>query len=69
MSVAFVIAEYRGQNKSAVMERIEGEWDDAYRITVSRRYSSPAKAKAAFLSEIPPRSKERYEKQITDASK
>lgn len=69
MSVAFIIAEYRGREKTVLLERVEGEWEDAYRTTTSRRFSSLSKAQAAFLSELPKGSKELYEKRIAENSK
>ena len=54
MVIAEVLAEYRNDERTVILERIRGREVHGYRLTVAERFPSLTTAKAAFLEEIPP---------------
>ena len=54
MVMTEILAEYRNDNKTVLVERIRGREVYGYRVTVAERFTSLTTAKAAFLEEIPP---------------
>lgn len=64
-----VLAESRRGGKSALIERLDGDFGYEYRVTVSERFRSLSKAQAAFLAATPPTMAETLSKQIADNNK
>lgn len=64
-----ILAESRRNGKSALIERLDGDFGYEYRVTVSERFRALSKAEEAFLSVAPPGARERLAKQIADNNK
>ena len=65
----FVLAESRRGGKSALIERLDGDFGYEYRVTVSERFRSLSKARTAFLASAPPSMAETLSRQIADNNK
>ena len=64
-----VRGESQGKNKTVILERIMGQPNNNYRVTVCTRYGSFDKGADAFLSETPKNHKQHYLAQIEEAKK
>lgn len=61
-----ILAESRRGDKVVLIERAGGEASRDYRVSVFLRFSSLAKAQAAFLAELPPSAAEHYKAEIAE---
>ena len=64
-----VLAESRRGGKSALIERLDGDFGYEYRVTVSERFRALSKAQAAFLAATPPTMADTLSRQIADNNK
>lgn len=64
-----ILAESRRGKKVVLIERGHGEYGIEYRVSVFLRFSSLAKAQAAFLAEVPPSAAEHYKAEIAEQDK
>lgn len=64
-----VLAESRRNGKTAIIERLDGDFGYTYRVTICQRYSALKSAREAFLASAPPSMAETLSKQIADNNK
>lgn len=64
-----ILAEYRLGHRIAIIERIDGDYGNEYRVSTSERFHSFPKAQAAFLSATPQSKRESLLHQIDENSK
>ena len=64
-----ILAESRRGKKVVLLERGRGDNGREYRVSVYNRFSSLAKAQAAFLSEVPLSAADHYKAEIAEQDK